>query len=363
MTTIYTIIVFVLGFGLMVLVHEFGHYITGRIFKADIEEFAIGMGPQIFKKQGKRTLFSIRCVPIGGFVKFKGEDETDKEKIEEVKDNPHYLNNLAVWKRFIIYASGALMNVVLGFVLLLVLALFIGLPYAHYEEDAPPVIEQVASSSAAEEAGIQAGDIILAVNGEAIPQNSFTEALDKVSGFIDGETPLVFKLQRGEETVDVTVTPRYSEQDEKYMIGITYGGHVYYTYEKLSVGEAFTFTFETGGEMMTLIVTTLRDMIFHGEGLDQVSGPVGIISAVRDAVKEGFYMIISIFAALTFNLAVVNLLPFPALDGGKCVLLIIEGIRRKPLPPEKEGWLNVVGFLLLMGLMVVLTIKDIIALF
>ncbi len=355
MNAILTILAFLIGFTLMVVVHEWGHYITGRMFGAKIDEFAIGMGPKIYSRRGKKTntVFSIRSIPIGGFVKFTGDEEIYGEQAEvtDVKD-PHLLPNLKVWKRFIIYAAGAFMNVVLGFVLIIILLMGIG--YATHT----PTVGDIIANSPAHEAGLEPGDIILQIDGVDIIQDDYNAAKEQLGTLITEESA-VFTVKRGEEIKDISVTPEYDEEAKAYKVGFYFG----YTYQKAGFGEAVVLSVETAGSFMTLIVKTFGALIFKGEGAENVGGVVEIVKQISASVNVGFMRVLELFASLTLNLAVVNMLPFPALDGGKCVLLLIEGIIRRPINRNVEGWLNLAGFALLMLLMVVITAKDIFSLF
>lgn len=353
MNTVYTILAFLIGFTLMVVVHEWGHYITGRIFNVKIDEFAIGMGPKIYSKKGKKVLFSLRCIPIGGFVKFTGDGESYGEQGEANENDPDILPNIKVWKRFIIYAAGAFMNVVLGFVLLVILYLCIG------TLSQTPQIGKLMENSPAERAGLAKNDIIIKIDGTDIIQDNFNSANAQISTILNEGKTVVFTVDRNGENVDVTVTPEYDEEDKRYRVGFYFSRG----YVPTTLGRAISDAATMSGKMMSLIYTSIGNMIFKGEGLDQMSGPLGVITVISDATRESFISVVSIFAALSLNLAVVNMLPFPALDGGKCLLLIIEGIRRKPLKKEVEGWINLVGFAALMLLMVLLTVKDAINIF
>lgn len=353
MNIIYTILAFLIGFTLMVVVHEWGHYITGRMFNVKIDEFAIGMGPKLYSKKGKKVLFSLRCIPIGGFVKFTGDDEAYGEQVEADVNDPDILPNIKVWKRFIIYAAGAFMNVVLGFVLLVLLYLCIGHPSEQLK------IGQIEVDFPAASAGFAENDIIVGINGTNLPQNNFEEANSIVSAALKDGNELTFTVNRNGELIDIALTPKYDEDNQKYRMGVTFIRE----YVSSGLGVAISDAASMSGQMMSLIYTSIGDMIFKGQGLDQMSGPLGVITVINDATKESFISVVSIFAALSLNLAVVNMLPFPALDGGKCLLLIIEGIRRKPLKKELEGWLNLVGFAALMLLMIVLTVKDAVNIF
>lgn len=355
MNVVYTILAFLIGFTIMVLVHEWGHYITGRLFHVKIDEFAVGMGPKIFSRKGKKNnvLFSIRAFPIGGFVKFAGDGESYGEQTVIAEDDPDILPNKKVWQRFIIAAAGAVMNVVLGFVLLLIIYMVIGIP------SNTPTIGKVIEGQPAQIAGMQAGDILLKIDGVDIIQDNYNEASKQVGELLTDKKSIV-TVKRDGEIIDLEITPVYSDEEgnKGYKIGVYFG----YVYEVKPLTTALSYSAKQAGEMITLIVRAFRDMIFKGEGLDNVGGPVSIVQVISDATKDSFISVLSIFAALSLNLAVVNMIPFPALDGGMCLLLIIEAIRRKPLSKNVSGWISVIGFAVLMILMILLTVKDVISL-
>ena len=352
MNVIYTIIAFLVGFTLMVLVHEWGHYITGRMFKAKIDEFALGMGPKIYQRRSKKTnvLFSLRSIPIGGFVKFTGDDEVYGEQapVTDEKD-PYLLPNLAVWKRFIIYAAGAFMNIVLGFVLIVGLLGIFGI------ETTIPEVGSVIENTPGYTAGLQAGDRFVSINGTVINTEDNLAAVDQISSLIVGGGELNVVVERDGELVDLVIIPEYDEESKTYKVGFYFGAKA----EHLPFGELIVTSARTAGNMMTMIYQVLGNLIFKGEGAENIGGPVAIISVISSATRQGIMSVISVFASLTLNLAVVNMLPFPALDGGKCLLLIIEGITRKPINKKVEGWINLVGFAVLMLLMVLVGAKDI----
>lgn len=352
MNAVYTIIAFLVGFTLMVLVHEWGHYITGRMFKAKIDEFALGMGPKIYQKRSKKTnvLFSLRSIPIGGFVKFTGDDEVYGEQapVTDEKD-PYLLPNLAVWKRFIIYAAGAFMNIVLGVMLIIGLYSILG------AEATIPQVADVIKDSPGYTAGLQAGDRFVSINGVVIDTEDDDVAVDQVSNLITQGGELNVVVERNGELVELLIVPQLDESTNTYKVGF------YFDYKiiRLTVGEILTNSVKSAGYMMSMIYQVLGDVIFKGEGTENIGGPVAIITVISSATRQGIMSVVSVFASLTLNLAVVNMLPFPALDGGKCLLLIIEGITRKPINKKIEGWINLVGFAVLMLLMVLVGAKDI----
>ncbi|MBE5817234.1 MAG: PDZ domain-containing protein [Clostridiales bacterium] len=347
-----TILIMIIGLGVMVAVHELGHFIAGKIFKVKITEFGIGFGPKIFKKKGKETLFTLRAIPMGGFVRFLDADEVKPEEREELdKNDPRLLENTKIWKRLIIYAAGAFMNIILGLVLIFCIYFFIGVPTN------TPVVGTVDKNMPAYEGGLLAGDIFTEVNGEAITHDNYNDAIQQIKNHINGEEIKITVLRNG-EAVDLFITPKLVENNDgtsSYLLGFTFG----YEYERLPFFKSIGLSFSVGGEMLTVIADAFKNLIFKGEGAGEVTGIVGMYGIMSDAAKQGLVSVLSVFSALTLNLAVVNLFPFPALDGGKIILLGVEAIRRKPIPKEKEGWLNLIGFGILILLMILVTIKDI----
>ena len=326
--------------GVIIVCHEFGHFIVGRLCGIGVVEFSVGFGPKILGWKHKGTQFSLRAIPLGGFCKFVGEDENNSA--------PDAMNNASVWKRILTVFAGPAMNFVLAFLTgIVVLCMF-------STADVYPEIRQVVDASAAQEAGLLPGDEITAVNGEAIAHNaSGTQALREAVQ--TGET-LALTVSRGVETLSIDVSPKTIQAEDgaqAYQLGVTFATRNYGFFEAIPAS----------GKMMVGVTeqlfTTLKNLIFHGTGADEMTGTVGTVVVISEVVQRDSSMIWDIIFLISLNLGIMNLLPIPALDGGRLVFLIVEAIRRKPVPPEKEGMVHLIGFALILILFVVLTWHDI----
>lgn len=341
MSTVISIISAVLIFCVIVVVHEFGHFIVARKCGIDVQEFAIGMGPVIFKKQGKHTLFTLRLLPLGGFCSM-GEDEES--------DNENSFRNKSVWCRIAVIAAGAIMNLILGFILSLIIFLVAG-------KVTTTIIAEIVPGSGCETAGMAVGDRITKVNGLHIfTANDIIYELrndeDGVLDFVverDGEK-LTFNGVKFGLTVDEETGERVLNYDFKvYMKNMTAA--------ELLPAAANKFMYYS-----RLILMSLRDLISGKYGLNNLQGPVGIVTVISESAQESGFDIgylLDIAMLISVNVGIFNLLPLPALDGGRLVFLIIEAIRRKPIKAETEGMVHFAGFALLMLLMIIVTFNDV----
>ena len=331
-------------FGVIVMVHEFGHYLLGRLCGIGVLEFSVGFGPKILGWTRKGIDYSVRIIPLGGYCRFEGEDSED--------DSPTAMNNQPVWKRILTVFAGPFMNFVLAYVACV--ALLSGYITA---EVLPKVVDAYVEMPAAE-AGLEAGDIIVEVNGTPITYD--TEGTQTLRGIVqqsDPEKAIDFVVDRGGERVEISVLPEEVTDEASgqtvYQVDILFGSRTY------TLGEALA---GAGGYMVDFtkeMFNALKNMVFGGAGLKDTMGPVGIITFVSEAVREGMYMVLNLVFIISLNLGIMNLLPLPALDGGRILLLIVEGIRRKPIDRELEGKIHLAGFALLMILIVVVTYQDI----
>lgn len=352
---IVSIIIFLLMFCLIVISHEFGHYIIGKKNGIHATEFFIGVGPKLFGWKRDETEFSVRLLPFGGACVFEGQDDLADSKDESgdgtsAEPSEGSFLNAPVWGRFATTLAGPLMNVLLAYVCGVVLAATCG--------EIIPEIASVVEESAAEEAGLQVGDIITEINGHNIHLSSEVSFMSYCS---DGRA-MSITVKRGDEEIEYTVHPKYDENDKRYYIGITNGKYIDCTGLK-----SFQYGFYNVEYILRATLQSLKMFFTKQAGLDDLSGPVGIVKVVDDTYDEaksyGFLSVllsmINITMLLSANLAVINLLPIPAMDGGRLVFLLIEAIRGKPIPPEKEGYVHLAGMALLLVLVVVVLLNDI----
>ena len=347
MTVLY-VLLSILLIGILVLVHEAGHYTAARLTGLPVHEFAIGFGKRIWSREKNGILYSLRLIPFGGFVSFADtEDEKGLEKYYSV----------AVWKRLIVSAAGSFTNILFAFVVLIIFSMAGGI---HDGAKQTPVLSAVSAGSAAEQAGIKPGDKILTVAGVTIGDD--ISLITKTIGASDGK-PIDITLERDGKQMSVVVTPQYNDAEKRYMIGVT-PGQVLGPPVYMSFGEAVSYSLVTMVNAVKEILVFLFGLFTQGKGAGDMTTPIGIVSQMTTLAQQyGSATLINIAVFLSVNLGVFNLLPLPALDGSKIVFLIVEAIRRKPVPPDKEGMVQFVGFALFIVLFVFLAGRDIARLF
>lgn len=325
-----TAISFIFVFGLIVFVHELGHFVTAKMSGVHIHEFSLGMGPAIFKKQKGETLYALRAFPIGGYVKMEGEDGESED--------PRSFSRKKPWQRLIILAAGALMNFVLAYILLIIVMFSLGAPST--------TLESVVMDKPAALAGIMANDQIIVINGEPVSEWEYVTA--KI-GNSQGEQ-LTIIVKRGTETLSFDVIPVLSEA-KTYQLGIQ-------TKMMKDVDQAFVHATQRFGMFFTDIFKFFSTLGSKTEEA-QIVGPVGLVKVIGDASQQGILNLLFLAAYISINLGIINLLPFPALDGGRIIFVLIEMIMGRPVNREKEGFVHFIGFAILMGLMVYLVFNDI----
>ena len=364
----------VLLLGILVAVHEFGHFMAARLTGIEVMEFAIGMGPKIIGWTGKRgTKFSLRCIPFGGFCAFYGEDDVEGKS----EDDPRAYNKQAAWKRMITVAMGPVMNFVLALLAAAIFCWCSGVYLAH------PVIGSVEEGSPAYEGGLRAGDIVLAVNGQDV--SAYVEdvmsgnATDRLSDFHNAiasakpDEVLVLKVQRtqgeGEmetsEVLEVTAATFMDEELGRRRIGITYGmGVINWDRTRMGLLDGLAHGWGMCVEAGTAVFDVLGRLFTDKTVRDSVTGPVGVIDQTSQMVQVGGVPVfINLVVMISVNLGLMNLLPFPGLDGARFVFHTIEAIRRKPINPKIEAAIHLAGMLILLALMVLMTGRDIFRLF
>lgn len=361
-----TAIVAIILFGGLVSVHEFGHFVVAKWAGMYVQEFSIGMGPLIFSKQTKETLYSLRLLPLGGFVRIIGEDTGEEERSDipkiEIPEHRRY-QNISVWKRMLMSFAGPLMNIVAAVLIFCMMFMVVGeaVPIEHPDSTVIALVE----GGPAELAGMQPGDRIVEIDGNPI---AYWEELNPVFSAAPDESPMEIVVYREKDgigsNIHLQITPRYQPEEQRKMIGI-YGA----TAEQKRVGpiRAMQLGVQATGNMVKTMVDVLGqlftgkiDITDEEEGL---TGPVGIINIIGQTAKAGWLNVCYLAALLSINLGIMNLIPIPSLDGSKILFLLLEALRGKPLPPEKEGLANFIGFSLLMALILFVTYQDILRLF
>lgn len=329
MTIIYAIIIFCL----LIFVHELGHFIAAKLCGVKVNAFAVGMGPAFWKKQKGETEYSLRIFPVGGFCAMEGEDEESEDE--------RAFNKKPAWQRAIVLAAGSFMNLLTAIILMIIIAFWQG--------EATNTIETVIDGSPAFEAGIKAGDEVLFIDEAKIEEWS---DLQSAVGENQGEPVQVTVLRDGQE-LEFSAIPEYDEQVGRSKIGIA---PEMKRNPVTAVGRGVQSTWD-----MTVMMYDIIVKLFTGDvSAKELSGPVGIVYVVNDSAKAGIIYVVYLAALLSLNLAVMNLLPFPALDGGRLLFLLIRKVTGRRVTDEMEGKIHFVGIMLLFALMIYVTWNDIV---
>ncbi len=350
----------ILMFSLLIFVHELGHFVTAKLSGVQVNEFSMFMGPAIFKKQVGETLYAIRCIPFGGYCAMEGEDEDT--------DNPRSFQKAAWWKRLIILLAGAFMNFVCGW---LIFALLYSLS-PHYEYLTQPVISSFYEGSAVEgENALQVGDEFYSIDGERVYTSANVSLLLNLNLSDDGQTHDIVVIRDGEKVLLENLPMEKREFETESGKQLLYGMNM--TVEERTFGSALRYAWANTMDTVRMVRLSLG-MLFTGKaGLKDMSGPAGIVDQINQVATNSGSVSLALVNVFYFtgfiaiNLAVMNLLPVPALDGGRavCVVLtgIFEGVTKKKLNPKYEAYLHGAGMIALLGLMAIITFKDIFTIF
>ncbi len=354
MNTALTVIISLLVFGFLIFIHEFGHYITARIFKVSITEFSIGMGPKFMWYDSKKTgiRYSLSILPIGGYVAMVGEDEDS--------DDPNAFNKKPAWQRFIITAAGAAVNIVAGFLAMIIIVCCINIGNTTYAEPLDEDVlkndlgyESVDTASRSYLAGLEFGDEIIKVNGNRV------SIYDELSYQImrHGNEPVELTVIRNGEEVVIPDVQFPTTTDQGQVFGII--DFKITGLKEKNFFSVISLSFKKACLVMRMCWESIIDLITGRYTVAAVSGPVGISSAIGEAAGAGALSLLNIAVLISMNLGFMNLLPIPALDGGRLLVIIIEMITKKKLPAKVEGMINGIGLILLMLLSVVILFKDV----
>lgn len=348
-TTVILIVVAVLLFCLIILLHEFGHFFTAKLCGIRVNEFALGMGPKLLKFKKGETLYSLRLFPIGGFCAMEGENGDSAD--------PHAFGNKPVWQRMIVISAGAAMNILLGFIMMFVVVV-------QQPMYTSTTIAEFADGAATQEAGIQVDDTFYAIDGyRTYTARDVTFALSMA----DANNMQITMVRNGEKITFDHVQLQSNVVD----------GHIYPIVDfkvypvARTAGNVLSRTFTNTASYTRMVWSSLSAIVTGRVGINSLSGPIGTASAITQVASasagaglaEAINNIILLMVIITINLGIVNLLPLPALDGGRLLFLIIEAIRRKPLNPKYERWIHAAGFAALMLFMVLISIQDILRIF
>lgn len=343
---ILTIAAAVFVFGLLVLVHEFGHFITAKMTGMRVDEFAIGFGPKLISRKHGETVYSLRAIPLGGFNDIAGMDPDNNTAGERG------FCAKPVLSRMIVILAGATMNFVLPILLFFVIFATLG----EMKPSNEPVIGEVIAGFSAEHAGLKANDRILSVDGQAVA--TWNEFTDKIRGAAEGQD-ILLQYKRGDEIGSVSVTPQFDKQANRALIGVQSS----VVYSALSLPEAFTTAVNHTRDITVAMLDAIVGLFKNPDQTDQLAGPIGIVQMSGQVAERGFIPLLNFAALLSINLGIINLLPVPVLDGGHFVNLFIEAVRGKPLGSKAVAYTQRVGIALLLMLMIFATKNDIVRVF
>ncbi|MDF2632012.1 MAG: metalloprotease [Caproiciproducens sp.] len=342
------IIIAILLFSFIIFIHEFGHFIMAKLSGIRVNEFAIGMGPQLFHFQRGETQYSLRAFPIGGFCAMEGEDEDSSDD--------RAFNNKPVWKRILVVIMGAVMNIILGLIIMMILL-------GQQPAFSSTTISKFTGNSATQAAGLKVGDVFTSIDGYKINGD---RDLSFALATVNPAKADIQVLRDGKVINFNNIKFNTKAVDGKNILSLDF----YVMPIEKNFGTLITKSVQDTISTVRMVWFSLSGLVSGKYGLKDVAGPVGAASAIGQAATIGlqqnflaaFNNILMMMMIITVNLGVVNLLPLPALDGGRLMFLIVEGIRRKPINPKYEGWVNAAGFALLMGFMVIVTFSDILRL-
>ena len=341
---------------ILIVVHELGHFMAARLQGIYANRFSIGFGPVLLKYQGSQTEYAIRAFPLGGFVGFPGEDE----ETDIPADDPNLLQNRPLIDRAIVISAGVIANLIFAYFLLVVQVGFVGVPAFNYQ--AGVEISEVApenSSLVAQQAGIKAGDIVTAINSQPLPasETALTTLMETIQQA--SQKSLALTIQRQGQTLQLQVTPELGI-DGKGKIGVKLAPYGEVFRKKAGgIVEAFTGGAEELQRLTLMIFQGFGQLISNfSETAKQVSGPVAIVAMGANIARSDITSLLQFAALISINLAIINILPLPALDGGQLAFLFLEALRGKPLPSHVQENIMQTGLLLIMGLGIFLIIRD-----
>lgn len=347
-----TIIYFLLLLSAIIIIHELGHLIAAKIFGVYCYEFSFGMGPLLLKKKGKETQYSLRALPIGGYVAMAGEVDGDEAYPDVEVPAGRRLIDKKPWQKIIIMLAGVCMNFILAFMIFSLVILHNGT----YTTSPKPEVASVVENSPAEKAGFEKGDIILKItkeDGSSVKPDTFVEMQAFTSGY-DGEQTYI--VERDGKEITLSVTPEYNAETESYLIGIQANASQSVDVNLLN---CWGFGLDQMLTIAKMMITTIAGLIFHASGLNQLSGPVGIYQATETYASLGLSAYLLLIAQLSLNVGIFNLLPLPVLDGGQVIITLLEWVTNRQFSTKIKTGIMLACWALLIAFMVFVTWNDI----
>jgi regulator of sigma E protease len=347
-----SVLAVVFAFGILVLIHELGHFVAARLNGIKVLEFAFGFGPKIVGFKGRETDYSLRLVPLGGFVRMHGMDaEFDENGVQIIatSSDPRSFTNKKIWQRMSVIAAGPIMNLVLAIFLFMIVFAHYGIPVS------PNIVGTLVEGMPAQTAGIQPGDKIISVNGQGTAD--WTALTEAIHAKPEQQITLVIEHEGAQKTIQILTQKDAASGNG--LIGIQASEVVF---QKVSLLESARYGLERTMDFTRLILVTLAQMI-TGKAPAELGGPIAIAQAIDQSAQAGWENYLGLIGILSIQLGLLNLFPIPALDGSHLVFLLIEGLRGKPMNPERQNFIHLIGFIFLMALMIAVTYQDIVKLF
>jgi len=356
-----TALIFLLILSVMVFVHELGHFLMAKRAGIAVEEFGFGLPPRVWGKKIGNTLYSLNALPLGGFVKLYGEDgEEDRSQIQKTEIKGRAFYEASLWQRLRVLLAGVFMNLVLAIVCFSVVYYSLGIP----TYTGKVMVTQFAEGSAAQAAGLKVDDIIVTAKGEKITRAA---QLSQIAQANIGQ-PLTLEIQRGETPLVITVTPRAVPAEKAGLEGplgvyisdsVLSKNYPFWQMPFLGAKEGFKESIAWGGRVLAGLRSLIVTALVKKEVPRDVAGPIGMFQLTGQAAEGGLLALISLTGILSVNLAIMNVLPLPALDGGRLIFLGYEAVTRRRPNPKVEGWVNMLGMAFLLGLMALISLNDI----
>ena len=358
LSTFTNIILLVVMMGIIIAIHEFGHLCAAKIFNIYVSEYSIGMGPSLISKQFGETKYSLRAIPLGGYCAIAGDNDNDLEPTVDSTNIPfeRTLKGVHPLKKMVVLLAGIFMNFVLAWIIFAMIILNNGA----YVVSSKPVISSIVENSPAYFGGLKEGDVIERAelpNGLSINPDSYSELVSFLGSY-EGEGSWKLKINRDSEKLDIEIVPEYNFEEGRYMVGIGFSD-VAVDIKKVNIINCFYYSLNYMKMMTKIMVSSIVSMFTGKLGMDNLSGPVGIYSTVKETVSLGFSYYIQLIAILSMNIGIMNGLPLPIFDGGRAVITIFEMVLRRPINKKLEAVIMSASLVVIIFLFILVTYNDI----